>query len=62
MSAWEWATEIAIWTLIIGSLLVFGWFLAEVIRLARRRSRGSADETGSAPPPGTPPPGTPPPQ
>lgn len=36
MNGWAWATEIAIWTLIVGSLVVFGWFLIEVIRLARR--------------------------
>lgn len=37
MSAWGVATAIAIWTLLIGSVAVFAWFLAEVIRIARRR-------------------------
>lgn len=39
MSGWALATDIAIWTLILGSLAVFGWFLTEVARLARRRGR-----------------------
>ncbi|MBW3553527.1 MAG: hypothetical protein KY466_08455 [Gemmatimonadetes bacterium] len=43
MSGWALATEVAIWTLILGSAAVFGWFLAEVARLARRRDRPSAD-------------------
>lgn len=34
MSIWSLATELAIWTLIAGSLAVFGWFLVEVVRLA----------------------------
>jgi hypothetical protein len=42
MSIWAIATEVAIWTLIVGSVAVFGWFLAEVARLAsgRRASGG----------------------
>lgn len=51
MSAWALATELAIWTLILGSVTVFGWFLAEVVRLARRRSRPPPDrhDGGDAP-------------
>jgi hypothetical protein len=45
MSNWALATELAIWTLIAGSLAVFGWFLVEVRRLVkeddeRRKGRG----------------------
>jgi hypothetical protein len=44
MSIWALATELAIWTLIAGSLGVFGWFLFEVRRLVRedkdRKERG----------------------
>lgn len=36
MTLWALATEAAIWILIVGSLLVFGWFLTEVVRLVRR--------------------------
>lgn len=36
---WSIATEVAIWVLIGGSVIVFGWFLAEVVRLARRRRK-----------------------
>ena len=44
MSGWSLATSVAIWTLILGSVSVFAWFLAEVVRLARRRSRRAADD------------------
>lgn len=37
MSPWGVATVIAIWILLIGSVGVFVWFLAEVIRMARRQ-------------------------
>jgi hypothetical protein len=36
MSIWAVATELAIWTLIAGSLAVFAWFLVEVIRLVKK--------------------------
>ena len=49
MSGWELATDAAIWTLIGGSLVVFGWFLVEVVRLARR-ARNPDDEPPSDPP------------
>jgi hypothetical protein len=39
MNIWALATELAIWTLIAGSLAVFGWFLVEVRRLAREDTR-----------------------
>ena len=43
MSIWAWATHAAIWTLIIGSVAVFGWFLVEIARIAqRRRNRDKA--------------------
>lgn len=43
MSGWALATDLAIWTLIVGSVVVFGWFLIEVARLAaRRRAAGRA--------------------
>jgi hypothetical protein len=32
---WALATELAIWTLIVGSLAVFVWFLLEVVRLVK---------------------------
>jgi hypothetical protein len=35
MSIWSIATDVAIWTLIAGSLAVFVWFLTEVVRLSR---------------------------
>jgi hypothetical protein len=35
VTIWTLATELAIWTLIVGSLTVFAWFLLEVIRLAQ---------------------------
>lgn len=44
MSGWALATHVAVWVLIVGSLAVFGWFLAEVVRLARKRRRGSPGE------------------
>lgn len=51
MSGWALATELAIWTLILGSVAVFGWFLAEVARLARRPERAAPDQPdrGDAP-------------
>jgi hypothetical protein len=39
MSTWTLATELAIWTLIAGSLAVFAWFLVEVWRLMRSEGR-----------------------
>jgi phage protein U len=49
MNLWALATDIAIWILIAGSLGIFGWFLVEVIRLARtrlaRERRGSPRDT-----------------
>jgi hypothetical protein len=39
MNPWALATEVAIWTLILGSLGIFGWFLVEVVRLARDEVR-----------------------
>lgn len=52
MTLWAAATEVAIWTLIAGSLAVFGWFLAEVARLVRedtaRRDRDSDERDGHA--------------
>jgi hypothetical protein len=35
VTTWTLATELAIWTLIVGSLAVFAWFLLEVVRLAK---------------------------
>lgn len=35
MNIWTIATGAAIWTLIAGSLAVFGWFLVGVLRLVR---------------------------
>jgi len=54
MSLWAWATDLAIWVLIGGSLGIFGWFLIEVRRLLRERlarersgaERGDPDEDG----------------
>jgi hypothetical protein len=40
MNLWALATDVAIWILIAGSLGVFGWFLVEVVRLARERRAG----------------------
>lgn len=37
MNLWALATDVAIWILIAGSLGIFGWFLVEVVRLARAR-------------------------
>jgi hypothetical protein len=52
VSVWAAATEVAIWTLILGSLAVFGWFLVEVARLAR------SDRDRRHPPPDSGPPST----
>jgi hypothetical protein len=43
MSIWSLATDVAIWTLIVGSLAVFGWFLAEVVRLVREDAGSTED-------------------
>jgi hypothetical protein len=43
MNLWALATDVAIWILIAGSLAIFGWFLVEVVRLARER-RGKASD------------------
>lgn len=43
MNGWAVATDLAIWTLILGSVAVFVWFLAEVLRLGRR-PRSDDDE------------------
>lgn len=40
MTIWDAATHAAAWILIGGALAVFGWFLAEVGRLARRQAPG----------------------
>lgn len=32
MNGWAVATELAIWTLILGAAGVFGWFLVEIFR------------------------------
>lgn len=50
MSGWALATDLAIWTLILGSVAVFGWFLAEVARLAGRSGRPPPDDDGGEPP------------
>jgi hypothetical protein len=44
MTVWTLATGVAIWTLIAGSLAVFGWFLAEVTRLVRAEQRPADEE------------------
>lgn len=49
MNGWTLATDVAIWTLILGSLAVFGWFLAEVARLARRRKDPPRGDEGDPP-------------
>lgn len=46
MSIWAVATEVAIWTLIGGSLAVFAWFLVEVIRLVKADTEAGAPEDG----------------
>lgn len=46
MSGWAVATDVAIWTLILGSSAVFAWFLAELVLLTRRRR----DDDGGPPP------------
>jgi hypothetical protein len=46
MSIWAVATEMAIWTLIGGSLAVFAWFLVEVIRLAKADTGAGSAEDG----------------
>ena len=51
MSPWAAATDLAIWTLILGAPAVFAWFLVEVARLARRRRTG---DRGIDPPPDEP--------
>jgi hypothetical protein len=51
MNVWSVATQLAIWTLIAGSLIVFGWFLVEVIRLARippSAGRRRSNDTGTS--------------
>jgi hypothetical protein len=39
MTIWALATDLAIWTLIAGSLAIFGWFLVEVWRLMKEDTR-----------------------
>lgn len=39
MTALELWTRVAIWILIGGSIAVFGWFLRDLLRLARPRRR-----------------------
>lgn len=48
MSGWGIATVVAIWTLLIGSVAVFVWFLSEVVRVARRGHRDQARSTRSS--------------
>lgn len=43
MTAWDVWTCVAIGVLEIGSVAVFGWFLVEVVRLARARRSAPAD-------------------
>lgn len=47
MISWALATELAIWTLIAGSLAVFAWFLVEVARLIRAKTDRSRDDEAS---------------
>jgi hypothetical protein len=52
MNRWALATDVAIWILIAGSLGIFGWFLVEVVRLARERSGRPLDnDPGTDEPP-----------
>lgn len=46
MNGWAVATDLAIWTLILGSVVVFGWFLTEVLR-PRRRPGPDDDHPGA---------------
>jgi hypothetical protein len=48
MNGWQLATDVAIWTLILGSMGIFGWFLSEVVRLSRTWGRPRRDGGGSA--------------
>ena len=55
MNPWDLATHAAVWILIGGSSAVFGWFLVEVIRMARSGGRrtdagppGRRDSSGGA--------------
>jgi hypothetical protein len=44
VTIWTLATELAIWTLIVGSLAVFAWFLLEVVRLVKAEVAEEAAE------------------
>jgi hypothetical protein len=43
VNGWALATHVAIWTLIVGSVAVFAWFLSEAIRLTTRGRRPPTD-------------------
>lgn len=47
MTIWTLATELAIWTLIVGSLAVFAWFLMEVVRLVKAEVAEEVAEDGT---------------
>jgi hypothetical protein len=47
VTIWTLATELAIWTLIAGSLAVFAWFLLEVVRLVKAEVAEDATEDGA---------------
>lgn len=48
MSGWSIFTAVAVWTLLIGSVAVFAWFLAEVVRIARRDRRQRSSRRSSS--------------
>jgi hypothetical protein len=50
VTIWALATELAIWTLIVGSLAVFAWFLLEVVRLVKAEVAEDVTEDGTAGP------------
>jgi hypothetical protein len=47
VTTWALATELAIWTLIVGSLAVFAWFLLEVVRLVKAEVAEEVAEDGT---------------
>jgi hypothetical protein len=50
MSIWVIATDLAIWTLIVGPLAVFAWFLLEVWRLVKAEaSESERDDSRGGP-------------
>lgn len=48
MSSWELWTSIAVAILVFGSVGVFGWFLVEVVSLARRGRSAGIEREGTA--------------